>query len=203
MSIFGTIISADQLEDAAVTTLESWFKTYSREFELQAGLPQDALPLPRSYTITEEVDRDSADQLPAVVVISPGLTGQPRQEGDGSFRATWALAVGIFVSARTRRDTSRLVRQYGAIIRAIMLQKQSLGGFADGTRWTDESYDDTFGFVDRQSISAGQVIFQVEVVDVTSRWAGPVAPTAPDPVTQPGSDWPLADTVVSTVTPKE
>jgi hypothetical protein len=200
-SIFGPIIAADELEDAVTAHLQTWWLTYSREFEIQRGYAQDSLPAPRAYLVAEEVDREAADALPALVVVSPGLTGPPKQEGDGSFRATFGLAVGVFVSANTRRNTERLVRQYAAIIRAIMLQRQ--GDYADGTTWTDESYDDDFSFTDQQTISAGQVVFNVEVANVVTRSGGPAAPTAPDPDAQPGSTWPLANTVTATVNTKE
>lgn len=203
MSIFGQIISADELEDAVQQTLSSWWRTYAREFELQQGLAEDILPEPKAYLVAEAVEREAADQLPAIVIVSPGLTAPPKQEGDGTYRATFGLAVGIFVTANTRRATEKLVRQYAAIIRAIMLQKQALGGIADGTNWMDESYDDDFNFTDQQTISAGQVIFEIEVTNVVNRFGGPAEPTAPNPDTQPGSDWPVAQAVSATVKPKE
>jgi hypothetical protein len=188
-TIFENIVDADQVEGWVRDTLELWFNTYMREFELAQGIDVDTLPRPRSWRVAETVDREATDQLPTVVIVSPGLNGdRPMQEGDGSFRAIWTVGVGIFVSAATREDTKRLVRWYGAIIRAIMLQKQSFGGNADGSSWLDESYDDNFNFTDDQTISAGQVIFDVEVANVITRFAGPTDPI-PDPDTQPGSQW--------------
>jgi len=192
-TVFQPIISADELETWVTETLQLWWLTYAREFELQKGMAEDSLPEPRSWVIAEEVEREGTDQLPSIVVVSPGLNGdRPIQEGDGTFDATWLIGVGIFVSAATRSDTAKLVRQYGAIIRAIMLQKQTLGGNANGTTWLDESYNDDFTFTDDKTISAGQVIFNIQVASVLNRFAGPMQP---DPDTQPGSQWPTADTV--------
>jgi hypothetical protein len=194
MSIFGPIIDGGQVETWVTDTLKLWWRTYAREFELQHALPEDALPDPRSWIVAEDVEREGTDQLPAVVIVSPGLNGdEPIQQNDGRLLATWSIGVGIFVSAATRADTKKLVRQYTAIIRAIMLQKQSLGGHANAVHWTDESYDDNFNFTDELTISAGQVILDVAVADVINRFAGPVGP--PDEDTQPGSEWHTADTV--------
>jgi len=207
--IFGDIIIGSQLEEAVVATLEAWFPVYIREMELQQSIPQDALPLPRSFITTDKINRENTDQLPAIVVVSPGLSGRnsPKQEGDGTFRVPWAISIGVFVGGQDRTTTKNLIRQYVGICRAIMLQKQSLGGFADGTTWLDESYDNSFAFVDQETIGAGSVIFEVWVAGVVQRFGGPAVPfegsPAPDPDTQPGSEWPPIQTVEVTVTNKE
>ena len=206
--IFDPVIIANQLEDAVLETLESWFPVYIREIELQTGIPDGALPLPRSFITTDKIQRENTDQLPAIVVVSPGLSphNRPKQEGDGSFRVPWAISVGVFVGGKDRTSTKNLIRQYTGICRMIMLQKQSLGGFADGTTWLDESYDDAFAFVDQQTIGAGSVIFEVWVAGVVNRFGGPAVyggTAVPDPATQPGAQWPEVDTVEVVITNKE
>lgn len=214
MSIFDQIKIADDLEAAVVATLNLWFLTYLKEFELQHGLianinDEDVLPSPKTITVANELDLAQGDALPAVVVVSPGMSprNRPKQEGDGTFRAFFGVGIGVFCSAATRADTARLVRYYTALVRTIILQHQSLGGFADGCEWFDESYDDAFGFADNESVGAGQVVFEFEVAGVVNRYGGPalyMAPDpAPDPATQPGSNWPLVDTATATVEVKE
>lgn len=202
MSIFGNMTDATVVEQAAADTLKLWFKTYSRELELQLGLAQDSIPMPRSYTVATEIDRDVEDQLPAVVVVSPGVSDPPRMEGDGSYRVTWAVGVGVFVSAKDRASTSAAIRRYCAIVRAIVLQKASLGGVATGSRWLDENYDE-MDFDDGRTIGVGTVLFEIEVSDAVNRRGGPAVPTPPDPDDQPGSNWPLADPVTVTVKRRE
>lgn len=193
MSIFGPIIDANQVEEAVRDTLQLWFPTYLRELENQRGMTEGEMPPPRAYVVSGDNDREPEDQLPAVVVVSPGLAENPFQEGDGSFRAPWSVGVGIFTSARDRESTEKLVRQYCAVARTIMLQKQSLGGFADGTEWIDEDFDE-IEFDDTRTIGAGLVEFTVMVAEVVNRRGGPAKPTLPDPVGQPGSNWPLVET---------
>lgn len=207
--IFGSILIADDLEEAVITTLQDWFPVYLREVAVFQGqnIPDGQLPGPRSFLTSSTVDRESADQLPSIVVVSPGLSGKPpKQEGDGSFRCPFSIGVGIFVSASDRRTTNRLVRLYTAIVRTIMIQKQAMGGFADGTTWLDESYDPDFKFTDQQTVGAGQCVFEVEVAGVVSRYGGPAVfggpPPAPDPVHQPGSVWPEVLTVTPNVEPE-
>jgi hypothetical protein len=105
------------------------------------------------------------------------------------------------VSANTRSQTVKLLRDYMAVVRTIMLQKQSLGGLVSGCTWVDESYDDDFPFTDDQTISTGQIVFEIEIAGLVNRFDGPatVDPT-PD---QPGSEWPLAETVMATVEVEE
>lgn len=208
MSIFGAIKIADDLEMATRDTVQKWFKTYLRELELQSSEVQDVYPLPLRYLVSEHLDQESADALPAIIVVSPGLSGkQPRQEGDGSYRCFFSIAIGVFVGGKDRQSTKRLVRVYTAICRTIIMQHQSLGGYADGTTWLDESYDDNFRFTDTETIGAGQVVFEVEVAGVVSRYGGPALyqepEPEPDPDTQPGSEWPQVVTVIPTVTVEE
>lgn len=206
MSIFNAIKIADDLETATRNTLEKWFKTYLRELELQQAEGEDVYPMPTKFLVAERFDQESSDTLPAIVVVSPGLSRAPRQEGDGTFRCFFSIGVGVFVAGKDRASTKRLVRVYTAICRTIMLQHQSLGGFADGTTWLDESYDDNFHFSDTETIGAGQVVFEVEVAEVVSRYGGPglyVPPVEPDPDTQPGSDWGEVETTTITVTAEE
>lgn len=190
--IFKPILDGGMVEFWAMETLQDWFQVYTEELELQRialGMPDQrgSHPLPRSYHIAEELDKEAADQLPAIVLVCPGTNGQPpKKDGRGQYRATWMLGVGLFVSANTREATKDLVRFYAAVVRAILVQKPSLGGHAFRTTWLDESYDDNYLFPDTQTISAGQVIFEVEVDNVVTHGAGPVTP--PDPPVQPGSE---------------
>lgn len=202
--VFFPIVDAAQLEAAVGKTLQDWFHVYTREFELQRGITRDSLPQPRSWIVAEDVDRRGTDQLPTLVVVSAGLNGNdPLAEGDGSYRASWVVGVGIFASADTRENTRILVRQYAAIIRAIIMQKQALDGsvHVSGIRWMDESYNDNFRFTDEDTISAGQVVFSIEVDDVLHRWQGPVGD--PDAESQPGMSWDEIHTTDIVVEAKE
>jgi len=194
--VFFPIVDGGQVEHAVSQVLQDWFLTYTRELELQRGMERDSFPQPRAWLTSDETQREGTHQIPSIVVVSTGLNATPpAAEGDGRYRAAWIVGVGVFTSANTRRDTNTLSRQYSAIIRAIMLQKQGLDGsiVVNQVRWMDESYNDTFQFTDEQTISFAQVIFEIEVDSVVHRFAGPVGP--PDPDTQPGEEWPKVVTI--------
>jgi hypothetical protein len=189
--IFKPIIDGNTLEQAIRDSIRAWWDVYSKEYALQRGY-DNPLPRPRSWIISQDVNRDGADQLPTVVVISPGLTGErPTRDGEGNFTAKWSVGVGIFVAAKNRGSTAKLVREYAAIIRAIVIQKPTFDGVASYVDWVDESYDDAFAFRDDETIAAGQVILDVTVEDVLNKFGGPSGdpPPLPDPDTQPGSQW--------------
>lgn len=206
MSIFEAIKITDDLETAVLTTLENWFPVYKKEVELQSGVPIGDLPVVKSFLKSNQLDEPAGVNFPALVCVSPGMSpsNRPKQEGDGSFRTFWGIAVGVFVSADRRASTMRMVRVYSAIVRSILLQQQALGGYADGTTWLDESYDDAFPFTDTETISAGQVVFEVEVAGVVNRYGGPAVyghpEPDPDPVNQPGEEWPEVLTTSADVT---
>jgi hypothetical protein len=198
-SVFLPIIGGDQVEEAIKDTLKYWMNTYIRQVEFQRGEDADAIPLPRSYEITTDVDDFPESQLPAVVIISPGLDGEPFKTGDGNYRAMWAVGVAVICSGNDRASTNKLSKIYGSVVRAILLQKNSLRGFAADTEWLDESYDDVPADAGR-TLAAAQIIFRVSVDDVVNQYGGPgmsvpdedIEPDEGDPDdadAQPGSDW--------------
>lgn len=211
---FGLLYDADLLEDQVRKMLKSWMHTGLLELESQRGMAADSLPRPMSYLVAEEVDRELGDNLPSIIVVSPGLAKQPVKEGDGYYRACWTIAVGVVVSAGgddTRDNTKRLLRRYCAVVRMLMLQRRNFHnvvGEADtidddhqimGVTWIDETYD-RLDFEDGQTLAAGEVVFEVEVTNVVNDRLGPVAPTAPDPG-EVGKSWGQVADVDVTVNP--
>jgi hypothetical protein len=192
--IFERIVAGFQVEGAAISTIKAWMETYLRELELQIGWPAGKIPNPAWYTTRNEFDSFPTDRMPMCVVVSPGLAEQPTKEGDGKYSAWWGLGIGFAAAARDADSSHILATIYGAAARAIMLHHSSLGGFANGVEWIDESYDDLVNEEER-TIRACYNIYRVLVWDVTTKGVGPAAPTAPNPATQPGSDWPTADII--------
>lgn len=193
--LFGPIVSGDTVEEWTRTTLELWFPTYLREVERQMGLDPNDLPNPRSYTVSSDREREAEDQLPAVVIVSPGTVDDPLLDGEGMYRVKWQIGVGIYCSALDHDSTKRLVRAYGSAARAIMLHKQTLGGNANGTDWVSESYD-VLAFDDSRTIGAGLIEFNVEVSQAQRKWGGPAAPDE-DP-----SDGPVVEEVIIDESPQ-
>ena len=177
-TVFGKIVVASEIEYAARDLLKKWFTTYLREIERQVGWEGDPLPSPRNYTNRNEFDALPGEELPKVVVISPGTEGRPEHpEGDGYYRAVWQLGVGVATAAQTEEEADRMAKMYGAAARGIMAQNQDLGGIAVGVYWIRESYDDLP--IDDQFANYKQagVYFGVEVEKAVNRWMGPDEPS--------------------------
>jgi hypothetical protein len=131
------------------------------------------------------------------MTICIGLSSRPRKNGEGGYMADFSVGVAAIVSAKDWDSTLSLAKQYAAASRAVMVQKPSCGGFACGVEWLDESYDD-IPAADNRTLAAGMSMFVVSVDNVINRQGGPRTwpfPDPPDPGSQPGSHWPLVETV--------
>jgi hypothetical protein len=198
-SEIGPIVSAYDVERAALATLRKWSSTYLGEAEDQHDRPRNSLPRVRSYTTTNSFDKWPEDQLPCVLLVSPGLTEPPRAEGNGHYRASFGLGVAAIVSTARDHDTEELAKLYVAALRTCLVQQRSLDGFAAGIEWLDETYDD-LPSEDWRSLGAGQAVFAVEVADIARRFTGPPHPTdPPEPAYEPVPGDPTAiDVAVKT-----
>lgn len=194
--IFGPIFMAAALEQAVIDTIKKWVDLYIKEVQLQYAISGN-IPVPKSYTTRRTFDKFPEDQLPTCIVVSPGLANEPREEGDGNFKAEWEFHVGCVVSTSQQNQTNLVAKIMGAAIRAALLQHASLGGIASGMTWLDESYDDLPDDDVSRSLGASTLSFRVEVDDVVNWKRGPDGVFIPDPDadTDPGDDWPVAQTV--------
>lgn len=198
--MYGRLVTAEDVELAAIDTLRTWMPSYLREAERRTDREPNALPDIRNYSTVNEFQKWPEEQLPVAIFISPGTTGKPKMEGDGTYRTSWVLGLALVVSARDRTATNELAKLYGAYARAALLQHQSLGGFAEGLMWEAERYD-SVRQEDTRTIAAANILFQVEVRKTVDERAGLAAPPD-DPTVDP--DLPVVDPApVVTVTDKE
>jgi hypothetical protein len=141
------------------------------------GWEGEALPAPRNYTNRNSFDALAGEEMPKVVVISPGLWDIPTHpENDGYYAATWQVGVGIAIAGRTEEEADRTVKMYGAAARAIVVQHQSLESSTlgvCGVSWLDENYDDLpleDQFMNYKSVG---IFLGVEVEDAVNRFTRP------------------------------
>lgn len=209
-SIFGQLFDADLLESAVRDKLKLWMETYLREIEIQRGLQLGDLVRPKAWLVSEEIDKEWGDKVPAVVVVSPGLAAPPVAEGDGSYASLWRIAVGAVVSAggpNSRDGSRRLLRRYVGLLRDLMLQNKNYGYVDEDTElfevrrvaWMDESFD-KLNFEDTQTLGIGESVFEVEIGNTVNPRLGPAKPVVPDPDTMPGSEWPTVAEALQSVT---
>jgi hypothetical protein len=204
--IYGYVFDADLLEDQVRILMELWFHTELLEIERLRGMTPNTLERPKSYHVAETVDAGIGEQLPAIVIVSPGLARPPVHEGDGNYRATWSLAVGAIVAAggdNPRANTNRLLRRYIGAARAILLNHPEVFNIPGhdqykdmhevfGIDWIDESFD-RLDYESGETIAAGEALFEIEVTNAVKGGGGPRNPVEPDPGTV-GTQWPVATT---------
>lgn len=199
MTIFGAIKDGTHVEAAMIEHLENWQLTYLAEVERQNGLEPRFLPPMRSFVTVKEFDKWPEEQLPACIVIAPGLAEPAVADGEGKFRSKWMLGIAVICSAPTKEDTNRLAKWYTSAFRTAVLQHPSLGGFAQGVEWRDEAFSDVSEDAQR-TLSSGQAMFVVEVRDTVDRRGGPVV-VPPDPYGD--LEWPTVNEVSVEVVKEE
>jgi hypothetical protein len=179
--VFGPVKSPIDLRLAIGATIDLWIETYLALVERAYDLPPRALPLPLSYVYKDDgnLDKRPEDQLPSIVILSPGTRGKASREGDGMYRAPWLVNVAAIVAARDQGETMDLATYYVTAIRLLLIQQGSLGGFALASTWEGERTDELAADSDR-TMAAGTNVFTFLVDQVAQKGAGlKTPPTEP------------------------
>lgn len=192
--VFGQMIDGAIVEDDVKNHLQNWLPTYLTQLAEDRGLDRGAIALPKNWYNTTDFDTDfSARNTPAVLIISSGISGAPIREGDGSFRCTFLIGIGVVVSAggdNSQLNSNRLARRYGVAIATAMLQNSALNSEqVDGVTWEDLSYDDVPSD-DQSGLASVRLVFSIEYRNVLNSNLGPGTPDPiPDPIDNPYPDW--------------
>jgi hypothetical protein len=205
LSAFGPMVSGDTVEDYIQRVLERWYPTYLYKTERLTGTPVGTLPLPRSIVRSSEIEKFPEDQLPCLMIGSPGLTDPPEADGGGYYTATWQLNLGIEIAAGPNRRALELARWYTLALRACVIQQQQDPGITDPDLdvaridWRDERYD-VLDSIDDRSVCVGRVEIAVTAANVLQRGLGPLDPLIPpQPPGPTDPSWPTATKVIETV----
>jgi hypothetical protein len=195
-------ISGDTVAEAALETLKTWLPAYLALQERKEGLPARTLPLPKSYLAAVDANSQMPeDQFPRVMVISPGLAGEPQKGPTGYYSAAFALAAGAAVTGDDREQTRKFMQSYVAAIRNCLIT-QKLTDLPAILDWTDETYDEIPGARSR-SLAGGEVAFVVYVDDVQTLAESPWPDGPPDDPYEEPQDGPAIDEVIVDVDKKE
>lgn len=189
--VFGTFLTDWQVKQKVVEHLREWMPDYlpnaRRNGEALYGESFSDFPLPRSYTIVpREPDRWVEDQLPAILVVSTGPTEAPRRDGDGVYRGVFGIGVASICSAGSEELTGLFADLYFMAAAGILLDKPSLGGFAQGTVMSGAP-DNAFLTGERDRTLASRFCdFNVRVDRILEVTGGP-AEHLEDPDVDPGA----------------
>lgn len=196
-TIFDNIFVASTLENGVIDLLKKWFPTYLREVERQVSWEREPLKEPADYSTRVQFNVESGEPMPKAIVISPGLYEAPTRGDAGDFyNASWQIAIGVAFAARNEELADMIAKMYGAAVRAMMVQHQSLEMSDNGVKgvfWLDESYDDLQIPSKIELYKASASLFAVGVESVITRWAGP---EQPDESAQEDRDFETVDTTI-------
>ncbi len=187
-------MSPRHIELSYIEHLDKWLEVFIAEAERQFGIEPQLIPVPRrgQYTVSrEEFQKYPEDQTPAILVLAPGLAGEPRREADRSLTAPIALAFGVITSSApfTDNDAATEVAQViGVAIREIVLRLPPEGLKVKGVQLIDERYGD----IEKRSMGSSRIIFTIDVAEWSPGRGGPVNREEPpvDPYDPPG-DYPI------------
>lgn len=193
MTIFGRVVSDDQVEDAVIATLQKWFSTMLSEVERQNGLEAHYYERPQGFTSRTAFDKWPEEQLPLVIVICPGIEDDPLKEGGGLYRSRYDVGIVVVVSSIDKDSTRRVAQRMGAAIRMTMAKKSSLDGAFDGDvrgiDWVGTRNNELRPEDDR-TIWANRQLFTVEIGNVLTKGGGPKTPEPYDTPTGEPADPP-------------
>jgi len=180
-SVFKQMVSASQIEDAVIFTLQKWYSTYLAEQARQLSISPTLLPAPQNYTNRNSFDAEQGEKIPKVVVLAPGLLDTPIHDGSGFYRAMWRLGVGVATAAKDEQSSNMLVKAYGAATRGIVLNKAAKESRAMGltvieVAWIEEDYPDIPIPSQHMLYKAASLYFSFDVDNVASRYGGPEFP---------------------------
>lgn len=201
-TIFDRIVTGGDVERWLLQHLRTWSGTYLSEVERQHGVEAGTYQRVRQWTVAGAFEKWPEDQLPAIVLVSPGLAERPLKNGEGVYRARWSIGVSCICSAATMAAAHDMAMIFTAAHRTLLEQKPRLAEGVRAIDWLDERYDD-LAFDDTRALYAGQVTTTIEVDSVLNASAGPLTPSEPiQPTTDPYPLWPQVQLVDVDVEPQ-
>lgn len=188
-SVFGPIVSAFDVEHALVSCVRTWIRDYLAEMERQRHMVVGELPEFRSIVTAGDSEKFPEDQLPSLMIASPGIEtrqGAIEVHGDGAYVARWRVECSCEVSARGNRLALALCRLYAAAVRALLVQQALDQRWYESASalvlrridWTGEISTVRDSTSDRTR-AASKTLLLVEVAEVTNRQMGPLDPLYP------------------------
>ncbi len=177
---FGRIVTRTMVVEAVEATLQAWQTEYLAEAERQTDLAPGTLPTIKAWERSHrDVRKHIGSNLPCVVVQCPALSDEPVRRKAGT-DAKFAVVVSVVTASQSQALTEQLADLYTASFRTLIEQNHTLGGFALGSTWIDERYDEG-PTNDRDTLGFGSAIFEVEVEAVVDSYGGPSGDPLPDP----------------------
>lgn len=197
---FGSVVTGDEVEDAVTATLQAWLPHYlpyiARLKCIDTEAEPDAIPLPRSWNVLPDFETFPERHLPALVVLSPGTSGDVEQHSSGAVDAPYSIGVAVWLSANEQDQARRLSWWYSRAVSMVLVQQPVLvQGEPVVVRWTGESKE-SFPQDQIRTIGAVRNTFTLDVDHVMDSGTGPVEAEEDPNAMDAYPDYPTADTGV-------
>lgn len=194
MTIFGTIRSDDEVEEAVVSICRKWLNTYLAEVERQRGLTEGYYerPVHASFIAHSDFDKWPEEMLPVVTVAALAIEDDPQRTGRGIHRGRYGVGIVNTCSSLERQPTREYAARMGAAIRALMLQRgieDQLDDSCQGVDFIGSRNNELPSDSDR-TIWAYRQLFIIDIEDIVTSMAGPMEPDPePEDPQAPYADW--------------
>lgn len=125
----GSVFLASKLERAVCETLKEWMPYYLTVVDEQEGLEPGTTHPPRFYDAASDDEKRWQEEVPpAVLVISPGTTGDPERHGNqGAYGAWWQLNIAVTAGGATEPGARDLASRLGGAITLVVAQQGDFG----------------------------------------------------------------------------
>lgn len=197
MSVFGPTLDSADVEAAVLAHLRAWMPTTIPEVRRQkdpdSKLWPEGVEAIREYTVSHAsavAHKWPEDQLPMLIAESPGMEGDPYEQGDGTVSAIYGIMVTAIASGATIADTKALARLYASAARMAVMQEPSLkaGGdteFASGIAMGAERIVPVRRGVEAErNLLAVTVPFLIEVDGILNVSGGPLKPQTDEEIAE-------------------
>lgn len=182
---FGPLVVETDVDLAVIQTLRLWLPTYLAQAERERNLANRTLarPVPQSYTNALEDDEFQDAWMPAIIVTTAQLDGDPELAEGGAYEGNWRVVVSAVTRGRTPGESRAISSLFGGSVRRCLVQQSDLGGFASEVRprgggrvapVADSTGQDRF-------LTAAINQFSVYMDNIVQAGVGPFLPDPEDP----------------------
>jgi hypothetical protein len=197
MSVFCPTLDSADVEAAMLAHLRAWMPTTVPEVRRQKDPDKELWPAGvegiREYTVSHAsavAHHWPEDQIPLLIAESPGMEGEPYEQGDGTVSAIYGIMVTAIASGANVADTKALARLYASAARMAVMQEPSLkaGGdteFASGIAMGAERIVPVRRGVEAErNLLAVSVPFLIEVDGILNVTGGPLKPQTAEEIAE-------------------
>lgn len=190
-TIFGPLLDGSDMERAVLTFLQEWSETHI-QYALRVKDPKkkrwpDGIREPRSWRTVHLVrEKWPEEQMPCVLVHSPGEARDPEVTADGTVLRTFGIAVGSIATGggpNAEEDAKEIARLISSALRQAIIQHPDLecpsypDGFALDVKMGPESNNQiTRGVEAERHLMGVWVPYEITVPQTLDVNAGPDAP---------------------------